>query len=142
MVLEILEKNIIFLKELIDLKIINNDDFPKEYDSVISKICNISKFDYINSEPRNSVSFRINSNFYYIEMNSGIDINSEIQKINEDIKYLKGFLHSVEKKLSNKSFSKNAPKSVIEIVLIPGPEFASSSDLCNLILYGLTTLTK
>ena len=50
-------------------------------------------------------------------MNSGIDINSEIQKINEDIKYLKGFLHSVEKKLFNKSFSKNAPKSVIEIEL-------------------------
>ena len=73
--------------------------------------------DSINSEPRNSVSFRINSNFYYIEMNSGIDINSEIQKINEDIKYLKGFLHSVEKKLSNDSFSKNAPKSVIEIEL-------------------------
>ena len=104
-------------KKLIGLKIINNDDFSNEYDSVISKICNISKFDYINSEPRNSVSFRINSNFYYIEMNSGIDMNSEIQKIKEDIKYLKGFLHSVEKKLSNQSFSKNAPKSVIEIEL-------------------------
>ena len=50
-------------------------------------------------------------------MNSGIDMNSEIQKIKEDIKYLKGFLHSVEKKLSNQSFSKNAPKSVIEIEL-------------------------
>ena len=101
-------------KKLIDLKIINNDDFPKEYDSVISKICNISKFEYINSEPSNSVSFRINSNFYYIEMNSNVDVNSEIQKINEDIKYLKGFLQSVEKKLSNDIFSKNAPKSVIE----------------------------
>ena len=101
-------------KELIGLKIINNDDFPKEYDSVISKICNISKFEYINSEPNNSVSFRINSNFYYIETNSNVDVNSEIQKINEDIKYLKGFLQSVEKKLSNDSFSKNAPKAVIE----------------------------
>ena len=101
-------------KKLIDLKIINNDDFPKEYDSVISKICNISKFEYINFEPSNSVSFRINSNFYYIEMDSNVDVNSEIQKINEDIKYLKGFLKSIEKKLSNDSFSKNAPKAVIE----------------------------
>ena len=104
-------------KELINLKIINNDDFSREYDSVISKICNISKFEYINSEPSNSVSFRINSNFYYIEMNSDVDVNSEIQKINDDIKYLKGFLKSVEKKLSNDSFTKNAPKSVIEIEL-------------------------
>ena len=47
-------------------------------------------------------------------MNSNVDVNSEIQKINEDIKYLKGFLQSVEKKLSNDSFSKNAPKVVIE----------------------------
>ena len=47
-------------------------------------------------------------------MNSNVDVNSEIQKINEDIKYLKGFLQSVEKKLSNNSFSKNAPKAVIE----------------------------
>ena len=101
-------------KEFIDLKIINNDTFSKEYDSVISKICNISNFEYINSEPSNSVSFRINSNFYYIELNSEVDVNSEIQKIKDDIKYLKGFLSSVEKKLSNDSFSKNAPKSVIE----------------------------
>jgi valyl-tRNA synthetase len=50
-------------------------------------------------------------------MNSDVDVNSEIQKINDDIKYLKGFLFSVEKKLSNDSFSKNAPKSVIEIEL-------------------------
>ena len=47
-------------------------------------------------------------------MNSDVDVNSEIQKINEDIKYLKGFLQSIEKKLSNDGFSKNAPKPVIE----------------------------
>ena len=37
--------------------------------------------------------------------------------LSRSIKYLKGFFRSVEKKLSNQSFSKNAPKSVIEIEL-------------------------
>ena len=45
-------------------------------------------------------------------------------------------------KLKESILCNPSPKSVIEIVLIPGPEFASSSDLCNLILYGLITLTK
>ena len=31
------------------------------------------------------------------------------------IEYLKGFLKSVEKKLSNKSFVDNAPKNVVDI---------------------------
>ena len=35
-----------------------------------------------------------------------------------------------------------SPKSVIDIVLMPGPVFASSSDLCNLIFCAFTTLTK
>ena len=34
-------------------------------------------------------------------------------KINEDLNYQKGFLKSVEVKLSNKNFSDNAPEIVI-----------------------------
>ena len=33
----------------------------------------------------------------------------------KQIKYLEGFLKSVEKKLSNKSFVDNAPESVVDI---------------------------
>ena len=46
-----------------------------------------------------------------------MDSETEIKNINEKITYLNGFLNSIDKKLSNESFVKNAPKKVIEIEL-------------------------
>ena len=40
-------------------------------------------------------------------------LREELIKINEDLNYQKGFLKSVEAKLSNKNFSNNAPERVI-----------------------------
>ena len=48
-------------------------------------------------------------------MEGAIDIEAEIVKINEELKYTKGFLQSVQKKLSNERFVNNAPEKVIAI---------------------------
>ena len=42
-----------------------------------------------------------------------LDTKEELIKIKDDLNYQKGFLKSVEAKLSNKSFSENAPEIVI-----------------------------
>ena len=41
------------------------------------------------------------------------DINSEKIRLTDELIYIKGFLASVEKKLSNKNFVENAPKQIV-----------------------------
>ena len=43
-----------------------------------------------------------------------LDLEEEKQKTEEEIKYLKGFLISVEKKLSNEKFVANAKPEIVE----------------------------
>ena len=46
-------------------------------------------------------------------MEGKIDVAAERQKIQEELQYAKGFLASVDKKLSNERFVNNAPEAVV-----------------------------
>jgi valyl-tRNA synthetase len=50
---------------------------------------------------------------YYVPLAQSIDINTEKTKYEEELKYLKGFLESVNKKLGNEKFVTNAKPEVI-----------------------------
>ena len=107
------KKHQVSFKDSIELSIVNNDKLSNKYDSIISKLCNVSEISYRDYEIENSISFRVNSNIYSIPFYQEINIEEELIKINEDLNYQKGFLKSVEAKLSNKNFSNNAPERVI-----------------------------
>ncbi len=51
----------------------------------------------------------------YISLEGLIDMNKEIERITKEIDRVKGFVASIEKKLSNEAFVAKAPASVIEI---------------------------
>ena len=51
----------------------------------------------------------------YIEANTEIDIVAQKEKLLKDLNYLKGFLITVDKKLSNDKFVQNAKAEVIEL---------------------------
>jgi valyl-tRNA synthetase len=42
-----------------------------------------------------------------------LDVEEELKKLEEELKYTKGFLNSVIKKLSNERFVNNAPEAVV-----------------------------
>lgn len=44
-----------------------------------------------------------------------MDTSSQIEQLQKDLEYYKGFLVSVEKKLSNERFIQNAKPEVVEI---------------------------
>ena len=46
-----------------------------------------------------------------------VEVDAEIAKINDELKYIKGFLMGVEKKLSNQRFVDGAPKQVVDVEL-------------------------
>ena len=104
----------ISFKESLNLSVVNNDNFSKNYDSIIKKICNINDINYVDSEIKDALSFRVESNIYSLPFEKEIDIKEEIKKIKEDLDYQKGFLKSVNSKLENKRFTDNAPDSIVQ----------------------------
>ena len=104
----------ISFKESLNLSVVNNDNFSKNYDSIIKKICNIKDINYVDSEIKDALSFRVESNIYSLPFEKEIDFDEEIKKIKEDLIYQKGFLKSVNSKLENKRFTDNAPDSIVQ----------------------------
>ncbi len=78
------------------------------------KLCNLSSLGLTESEPENAVSFISGTEKYYLELNIEIDKEAESKKLEEEKKYLQGFIISVQKKLGNERFVNNAPAPVVE----------------------------
>ena len=65
-------------------------------------------------EDKQGGRFRVQKLEFFIPLEEGvIDIEAEREKLNSELTYAKGFLASVEKKLSNERFVSNAPEKVI-----------------------------
>ncbi|MBI9037781.1 MAG: valine--tRNA ligase [Bacteroidales bacterium] len=110
------EKNIPNKEELEIFIKKNNDESPDlTFDSLISKLCNLNKIDYTDEKVEDSLSFIVKSTEFFIPMSDLLDPESEIKKLEDDLKYTKGFLISVSKKLSNERFVNNAPEKVVEM---------------------------
>jgi len=62
----------------------------------------------------NAISLKVFTDEIAVELEMDIDIDSERDKINKDIEYLKGFLKSVEAKLGNTKFVANAKPELVE----------------------------
>ncbi|WP_373519781.1 valine--tRNA ligase [Pricia sp.] len=107
------EKNIP-MKEVLELSVLDEEKTSKKWDTVIEKLTNLSKITYVDASVEGALSFRVKSNEYFIPVSGTIDIEAEIQKIEEELKYTKGFLRSIQKKLSNERFVNNAPELVID----------------------------
>ena len=106
------EKNIP-MKEALQLSVLNEGGVANSWDEVIRKLTNISEISYVEASVDGALSFRVKSNEYFVPINGAIDVEAEIKKIQEELKYTKGFLNSVEKKLANERFVNNAPEQVI-----------------------------
>jgi valyl-tRNA synthetase len=103
-------------KESIDLLIKKNNDEKADetFDSLVKKLCNLNSIGYVEQKPDNSMTFLFKTTEFYIPMIETIDVESEIKKLKEELEYNKGFLRSVETKLHNENFVKNAPAKVLE----------------------------
>ncbi|MBD3864334.1 valine--tRNA ligase [Olleya marilimosa] len=106
------EKNIAF-KDAIGFSVINNENSNSDFDSVIVKLGNLETIDYVKEPVEGALTFRVKSNEYFIPMDGAIDVEAEIVKLTEELKYTEGFLKSVQKKLSNERFVAGAPEQVI-----------------------------
>jgi len=106
------QKNISF-KESLELSLIKKESINADFYALIKKMCNVSEVKEIPSKIEKALTFRVGSNEFFIPFAEQIDIVAETAKLQEELAYHKGFLASVQKKLSNDRFVNNAPEQVI-----------------------------
>ena len=100
-------------KEALELQVLgeHNDHF----NSVIAKMCNLSSIIRTEEKAAGSASFLVRTTEYAVPLGNMINVEEELAKLQDELKYQQGFLASVMKKLSNESFVSKAPAKVIEM---------------------------
>ncbi len=106
------DKNIPF-RDTIDLKVLNNDSVSNEFDSIIKKLGNVANLEYTADKVNGALTFRAGSNEYFIPVTGAVNVEEEIAKLTEELNYNKGFLKSVQAKLSNEKFVNNAAEKIV-----------------------------
>lgn len=83
--------------------------------AILAKQTN-AEFIFFNQTPAASSIMTVAENEkIYIKSDAAVDTSVQKEKLEKDLKYLKGFLIAVDKKLSNDKFVQNARPEVIEI---------------------------
>ena len=91
----------------------NNEVKDETFDSVVSKLTNIEKIEYVSEKVDGALSFIVRSTEFYIPIPSSIDVAAELDKLQKELEYAQGFLKAVEKKLNNERFVSSAPEKVV-----------------------------
>ena len=107
------EKNIP-LKEKVELKL-KAENYNHETDSIIKKLAGVSGIEQVTEKVEGAASFIIKSVEYFIPLGNLIDTEEELNKLQKELDYTKGFLNSVMKKLGNERFVQNAPEKVVQM---------------------------
>jgi len=101
-------------KDALELKIQKGDKgYEANFAPVLQKMANLSALEMVSEEVKGTASFRVKSTNFYVPLEGLIDVEEELKKLEEELKYTKGFLNSVMKKLSNERFVNSAPEAVV-----------------------------
>ena len=83
-------------------------------EAVVRKLANVSEVHFVEKTDKPSFTFLVGATEISMPLSENLDLAEEKKKTEEEIKYLKGFLVSVEKKLSNEKFVANAKPEIVE----------------------------
>ncbi len=100
-------------KDALTLKVIVDENYPAEYEAVITKMANLTSVERVEEKDATAAAFIVKTTQYFVPLGGLIDVEAERKKMSEELTYLEGFLASVMKKLSNERFVSSAPEKVV-----------------------------
>jgi valyl-tRNA synthetase len=107
------EKNIP-QKESVTLMVQQSEESACRFYPVVAKLGNVDQIVFVDQKPEACVSFIVGAQEFYIPLSVELNIEEEMAKLEEELKYTRGFLKSVMAKLSNERFVNSAPAAVVE----------------------------
>jgi valyl-tRNA synthetase len=109
------EKNIP-QKDSLTLFVKKNNEQPETlFDSVVQKLCNLEKLEYMSEKLEHASTFIVKSTEFFIPLGDKIDKETEKTKLLAELKQAENLLRSTESKLSNERFVNSAPEQVIAL---------------------------
>ena len=87
------------------------------HEELVKKLANISDIHLGQKTDKPSFTFLVGATEVSIPLSENIDLAQEKEKTVKELEHLKGFLNSVEKKLSNEKFMAGAPQNVVDVEL-------------------------
>ena len=100
-------------KEQIELKVVADENYPSEFESVLRKMGNLSAVTAVTEKCATDAGFIVKTTQYFVPMGDNVNVEEEIAKLEKNLAYYEGFLSSVMKKLSNERFVSSAPAQVV-----------------------------
>ena len=101
-------------KEQLSLLVKENKKLCRNMDPIICKLGNVDSIEYVREKPSGAYSFMVKANEYFIPLFDSINVEDELGKLQKELNYTRGFLKSVEDKLSNDKFLQNAPQPLVD----------------------------
>jgi valyl-tRNA synthetase len=98
------------------LELIEKSDAQHSYfDELVMKLANLGSLTYKKEKVEGAFSFMIKSTEFFVPLSSNINVDEEKIRLAKEIDYNKGFLKSVQIKLSNEKFVANAKPELIAL---------------------------
>ena len=85
------------------------------FNPVLVKMGNLNAIEIVEEKAPTSSAFIVGATEYSVPLDSKINVEEELAKLNKDLEYYTKFLTGVEKKLSNERFVANAPEAVVAL---------------------------
>ena len=104
-------------KEVLELYLKSNQTaLFQKYQHMIQKLGGVGEIFYSEEIPQEQGSkFVVRDHEFLLMTSSKLDPQEEREALQKELDYTKGFLASIEKKLSNQGFINNAPEQVVQI---------------------------
>ena len=83
------------------------------FEASIAKLANLTSIENVAERPEGTLGVLVDTRAYGLPLPDSLDTDAERTKIAKEIEYQRGFLQSVQKKLSNERFVAGAPEAVV-----------------------------
>ena len=90
-----------------------SDELPA-LQGTIAKLANLAAIEVVKEKDPAAAQFMVGTTEFNVPLTDSIDVDAEKARLEKELDYLRGFLASVMKKLSNERFVGNAPAAVVE----------------------------
>jgi len=100
------------MRDQLTLQVVGKCD--NRCEAIITKLAGLSELQPVAQKDPTAVAFMVGTTEFAVPLQGAIDVEAERAKLQADLDYTRGFLASVEKKLSNEKFVANAPEAVVQ----------------------------
>lgn len=112
---DVRNKNQIKPKETVSICVeTKNAAFYNQLGAILQGQVNAEALTIVDAPVAGAIACVIGTEKLYIQSNAAVDVNAQKAKMEEELKYLQGFLVSVDKKLINEKFVANAKPEIID----------------------------